>query len=191
VKQWLESEASDNWILVLDNADNKLHFFPNSEGCESPGLVRYIPRAPKGVVVVTTRDFEVATQLVGPVGVLMKEAVELNDAEVLFKSHHPSGAPHDSECINLLRELQCLPLAITQVASYLEMNRQIITVSERIGKFRRTRKANVNYCQSQPAIPGGRINSHRSIQRRFWLLSPSRFARFNSNHLLLTLFFGW
>jgi hypothetical protein len=140
VKQWLESEASGNWILVLDNADNKLHFFPNSEGCESPGLVRYIPRAPKGVVVVTTRDFEVATQLVDPVGVLMKEAMELNDAEVLFKSHHPSGAPHNSECINLLRELQCLPLAITQVASYLEMNRQIITVSEHIGKFRRTKE---------------------------------------------------
>jgi hypothetical protein len=27
VKSWLESEASGNWVLVLDNADNKDDFF--------------------------------------------------------------------------------------------------------------------------------------------------------------------
>jgi hypothetical protein len=35
VKNWLESKESGNWILVLDNADNKTDFFPGSDGHES------------------------------------------------------------------------------------------------------------------------------------------------------------
>jgi hypothetical protein len=139
VRSWLESEASGDWVLVLDNADNKLDFFPDNG--QGGGLAGYVPRTRKGTVIITTRDFEVAHQLAGPRGVLSKEAMEPSNAEALFKHHYPSGEPfNDEDCTQLLEELRHLPLAISQVAPYLEMNRNMITPSQYLQSLRRTKE---------------------------------------------------
>ncbi|KAI5787767.1 hypothetical protein FPQ18DRAFT_307775 [Pyronema domesticum] len=141
VKSWLESEASGNWVLVLDNADNKDDFFSDSAGNSSPGLAKYIPSCAKGIIVITTRDHTVAVQLAGPRNVLAKkEAMDPIDTDALFKYHYPSGAPYqDTGYIQLLEELKRLPLAVTQVASYLETNHGIITPSQYLQSFRNTK----------------------------------------------------
>jgi tetratricopeptide (TPR) repeat protein len=140
VKDWLESEESGDWILVLDNADNKLDFFPNTSGNSNAGLAKYIPQATKGAVI-TTRDYEVALQLAGTKAVLTKKAMQSSDAEALFRHHYPGWVPHDkSDCVQLLRELQHLPLAVVQVASYLEMNRHILTAAQYLKRYRGTKE---------------------------------------------------
>lgn len=141
VKDWLESEESGDWILVLDNADNKLDFFPNTSGNSNAGLARYIPQATKGTVIITTRDYEVALQLAGTKAVLTKKAMQSSDAEALFRHHYPGWVPHDKpDCVQLLRELQHLPLAVVQVASYLEMNRHILTPAQYLKRYRSTKE---------------------------------------------------
>jgi hypothetical protein len=91
VKGWLESDTSGDWILVLDNADNKLDFFPNPEQDAGVGLVNYIPRTTKGTIVIATRDYEVAHNLVGRKSTLTKKSMEPVDAAALFMQHYPSG----------------------------------------------------------------------------------------------------
>jgi hypothetical protein len=140
VKNWLESKESGDWIVVFDNADNKTDFFPGSDGGESAGLAKYIPKCAKGTVFITTRDYEVAYQLAGSGDVLTKEAMAPTDASTLFRQHYSGGAPYnDADCAQLLHELQYLPLAVAQVASYLQINRQTISPTQYLAKFQRTK----------------------------------------------------
>jgi hypothetical protein len=126
--------------LVFDNADKKTDFFVGSTGGESHGLAKYIPKCAKGTIVIMTRDYEVTQQLAGWRGVLTKEAMVPTDTTTLFQQHYSSGAPYNkTDCDKLLHKLQYLPLAITQVASYLEMNRQMITPTQYLAKFQQTK----------------------------------------------------
>ncbi|MCK3469369.1 hypothetical protein MZI82_23880, partial [Escherichia coli] len=66
VKAWLEGPHSGDWILVLDNADDKSDFLcEDEESVEGATLTDYIPQGYKGTVIVTTRDHEVAEELGG------------------------------------------------------------------------------------------------------------------------------
>ncbi|KAI5815406.1 hypothetical protein BZA77DRAFT_248604 [Pyronema omphalodes] len=150
VKNWLESKDSGDWILVLDNADNRTDFFPGSTGAESDGLAKYIPKCAKGTIVITTRDYEVAQQLAITKGVLTKAAMSPPDARSLYLHHYYGGVPYnEADCDKLLDELQYLPLAITQVASYLQINRHTITPTEYLAEFQRT-KASRQQLLSRP-----------------------------------------
>ena len=123
VKGWFESPKSGDWILVLDNADNKADFFAGGSESASNGLAQFIPRGGHGTVILTTRDFELADELADS-NVLFKDMMEEALAEQLFTQHYPAAVHHERELIiRLLRALQCLPLAIVQVAAYLRRNR--------------------------------------------------------------------
>ena len=127
VKNWFESPESGDWIIVLDNADNKLDFFPElpsaDENTDSDGLAAFIPQGSKGMVIITTRDREVADQL-ADMNVLSKELMKPEEAKRLFQMQYPNAAVwnHDESILLLLKELQYLPLAIVHAASYLRLN---------------------------------------------------------------------
>ncbi|KAI5816870.1 hypothetical protein BZA77DRAFT_246013 [Pyronema omphalodes] len=160
VKKWLESPESGDWILVLDNADNMLDFYPtasnNPESKERGskerengsiahgGIAKFVPRGPKGTIIVTTRDREVARHLANQ-NVIFKPELSPEQAMELFYHHYPK--PEDaSDDTNtslgrLLKELQYLPLAITQVAAYLDLNRSIST-SDYLKMFENKKESN-------------------------------------------------
>ena len=121
VKGWFESPRSGDWILVLDNADSKADFFAGESA--SDGLAQFIPRGGHGTVILTTRNFELADELADS-NMLFKGMMQEVQAEQLFIQHCPAAIRHERELIiQLLRALQCLPLAIVQVAAYLRRNR--------------------------------------------------------------------
>ena len=123
VKGWFESPKSGDWILVLDNADNKADFFTeDSEICASDGLAKFIPRGGHGTVIVTTRDLGLADKLADS-NILFKDMMEESQAVQLFTLHYPAAIRHERGLIvQLQNALQCLPLAIVQVAAYLRRN---------------------------------------------------------------------
>ncbi|KAI5816946.1 hypothetical protein BZA77DRAFT_292931 [Pyronema omphalodes] len=139
VRRWLESPESGDWILVLDNADNLRDFYPTAPNSTSPGdsdttsivhggIANFIPRGSKGTIIITTRDREVARNLAHQ-NVIFKSELSPEQALELFYHHYPKEE-NASEDINtalsrLLTELQYLPLAIVQVAAYLDLNRSI------------------------------------------------------------------
>ena len=140
VKDWFEGPKSGNWILVLDNADNKADFFPEGNSASrSRGLAQFIPRGGQGTIIITTRDLELADQLADS-NVLPKDMMEEARAVQLFTQYYPA-AIHHHECesiIKLLGALQCLPLAIVQVAAYLRRNRAL-SLAGYIENFNSTR----------------------------------------------------
>ncbi|KAF8541724.1 hypothetical protein BDD12DRAFT_790429 [Trichophaea hybrida] len=137
VKDWFERPESGDWILVLDNADNKLDFFPeNSDGTE--GLVQFIPHGSKGTVIITTRDREVGDRL-ADMNVVHCEAMNMEEAKELFQLHYPKATDQDHESILVLLEgLQFLPLAIVHVAAYLRHN-SVFSPSSYLMQFNSTR----------------------------------------------------
>ncbi|KAI5816960.1 hypothetical protein BZA77DRAFT_46327 [Pyronema omphalodes] len=139
VRRWLESPESGDWILVLDNADNMLAFYPTASNRTSPGdsdttsivhggIANFIPRGSKGTIIITTRDREVARNLANQ-NVIFKPELSPEQAMELFYHHYPKeeNASEDNNTAlpRLLTELQYLPLAIVQVAAYLDLNRSI------------------------------------------------------------------
>jgi hypothetical protein len=134
VKRWLESPESGDWVLVLDNSDDKFHFFPEpgsgysndrlNEDHQILALASFISQGRKGIVVITTRDGEVANRL-ADANTISKGKMHPPEAELLFRNNYSKGemeiAPGDSELLSLLDELQYLPLAIKQAASFLQM----------------------------------------------------------------------
>jgi tetratricopeptide (TPR) repeat protein len=128
LKNWLESEDSGDWVLVMDNADNPSEF-RNS---------RYIPRKYKGKVIVTTRSCAVAADQ------LFCEAVEVlkmdaSEAETLFQRLCTDTiATRDTHFIrDLLLALDYLPLAIAGAAAFMRTTKTL--PSEYLEIFNSTR----------------------------------------------------
>jgi tetratricopeptide (TPR) repeat protein len=169
VKQWLEGPQSGEWILVIDNADNMLDFYPEPKSTESKGsrniciahdgIAKCIPaRGSKGTVIVTTRDREVAKYFANQ-NVIIKPELGPEQAIELFYQYYSNAesAPDNTPALpHLMLELQHLPLAIVQVAVYLDLNRSI-TVSKYLELFKGTKesqkhllsKPHHNICRNQ------------------------------------------
>ncbi|KAF8241213.1 hypothetical protein K440DRAFT_592033, partial [Wilcoxina mikolae CBS 423.85] len=144
VKNWLEGPGSGDWILILDNADNILDFFPQDR------LANFIPRGTKGTVIVTTRNSELAGNL-ADVDVLHKEEMSPGEAMQLFTKQCPTARDfeQDGAISLLLKELHYLPLAIVQAAKYLRHN-QVISPSRYLEIFRKTKKGLLSKPFSDP-----------------------------------------
>jgi hypothetical protein len=135
VKDWLESEASQDWILVLDGADNLTEVFPAAASSPVPitaavsagngsykGLATFLPLGHKGLILVTTRDKLVAERVCEG-QFISKEVMSPEDATTLFGNLHPRGIEEEKDAVNaLLKEIAYLPLATFQAASYLREN---------------------------------------------------------------------
>lgn len=166
-KTLLKNPQSSDWILILDNADDKLDFFPESNGGGvevTEELIKHIPHLRTGTaIVVTTRDYEVGYQLANR-NIIRKEKMEPVDAVSLSKNHHPSAnaliIDDDYDPLRrLFEELEYLPLAIIQVAAYFEMNHGILTVSQYLEKFRSI-KDSKRKLLSKPIYNSWRSDSH-------------------------------
>lgn len=113
VKAWLEGPDSGEWILVLDNADNKNDFFNSNDSSlqTSFDLADFLPQGTKGTIIVTTKDREVAEELTG-LNSVAKEEMGHIEVEELFKQHNPTNLEDIELVRHLLEALQYLPLAL-------------------------------------------------------------------------------
>ena len=126
VKQWFEYQ--ENWLLILDNADD-LGIFKRTYSAlqqhqmQNPELLRFVPKAQTGTVIWTSRDGAIINSIVG-----VKQGVEvgaMTDPEALDLFQTLSGQENielpESEDVflELLQNLQNLPLAIAQAATYI------------------------------------------------------------------------
>ncbi|KAF8535293.1 hypothetical protein BDD12DRAFT_782634 [Trichophaea hybrida] len=96
VKDWFQSAASGEWLLLLDNADDLSDFAGNDSS-----LSRYIPRGSKGAVIITTRSRQLFSQR-------CPQYKSAQDAEAVSK---------------LLESLDYCPLAVVGATSFMiQMN---------------------------------------------------------------------
>lgn len=142
VSGWF-SETTTKFLLVLDNADNIAHYWP--EKYQLPGnqddgatnLSRYLPESEKNhLLLITTRDSRVATRLAKEGKPIALQTMSKEEAVQLFLSKVDNEIPEGErgELDALLEELDYLPLAISQAAAFIDEN--CITVSEYLEALR-------------------------------------------------------
>ena len=123
VREYLEENASDPWLMILDNADNRdvwLRSETTNAGDQRP-LIEYLPRSRHGKMLITTRDSELGFRLTeGKLEPLQIQRFGPVEANKLLRAKLDDGAIlSDLDATELTAALEHLPLTITQAAAYL------------------------------------------------------------------------
>ncbi|KAN0070731.1 hypothetical protein V8E54_010896 [Elaphomyces granulatus] len=118
VKAHLSSEKAGPWLLIVDNVDD-MNIWLTPDG-SSPALNTYLPESKYGFVLFTSRNRQLATKLVGPDIINICQMDDRMAMDLLRVSLIDKNLVNDYQTTRqLLRQLSCLPLAITQAASYI------------------------------------------------------------------------
>ena len=116
VRDWLESSKAHKWLMVIDNVDSADILF--SKPVNEKTLAEYIPTASQGSILYTSRNRDVAIDIlhvgspieIGPMS--PEEARELLIVNDFSRSN-------EEDISALLQDLEYIPLAITQAAAYM------------------------------------------------------------------------
>ena len=135
--RWLTDEDHGRWLMAVDNANSKEVMFAAWDG-ETMGqagkksVSDYLPVSSNGSIVVTSRNREVLEGLdIGDESVLDVGPIEVTVAYTLLtrKLKRAERATVSEDGIKLVRELDCIPLAIAQAAAYINQRTPRVTVS--------------------------------------------------------------
>jgi hypothetical protein len=148
VSNWLQDEANGRWLMVLDNVDDVATFFPSrkrqrneadADADAQTQLATYLPQSRNGAILVTSRSKDAATRLAGGYNKI-KEVLAMDEGEGLQLLRNKL---HDTlieeSAVGLLRALDCIPLAVTQAAAYIN-RRARMTVASYLDEFRKNSK---------------------------------------------------
>ncbi|KOC13590.1 kinesin light chain, partial [Aspergillus flavus AF70] len=125
VRQRLSAKTAGKWLLVIDNADD-LDLLRGTYQTE--GLLAFLPESDGGLTIFTTRHGAVAQYLTGSDVVEIGKMTRQETTNLLEKSLVRKYPSDNSETVvNLLTELEYLPLAITQAAAYINTNKSSIS----------------------------------------------------------------
>ncbi|KAJ5979972.1 hypothetical protein N7481_007270 [Penicillium waksmanii] len=135
VESWLRDGKRGNWLLILDNVDDD-RFLQQPPATGQQGLkvgqintstkplLAFLPRSQKGSIMITSRNQEVALKIVDRQDIIkiepMKkaEAIELLQRKLRLQVETP-------DIVNLVEELEFMPLAIIQAAGYIAISEDL------------------------------------------------------------------
>ncbi|KAF2993771.1 hypothetical protein E8E13_002280 [Curvularia kusanoi] len=150
VRNWLCDEENRKWTMILDNVDDVETFFP-LQGCRrdeasnepSVSLAAYLPQSRNGSILITSRNKDVAARLAGGYNHI-KEVFALDEGQGLqLLQNKLQDTSMEEDAVELLRMLDCVPLAITQAAAYIN-RRARMTISSYLKEFRASDKGRKN-----------------------------------------------
>ena len=143
VHDWLRDEANGRWVMVVDNVDDAETFFPSRkrqrQGDEADAsaqipLATYLPQSRNGAVLVTSRSKDAAARLAGGYSKI-KEVLAMDEGEGLqLLRNKLRDPPLEESAVDLLHALDCIPLAVTQAAAYIN-RRGRMTVAGYLAEF--------------------------------------------------------
>ncbi|KAI0441353.1 hypothetical protein F4803DRAFT_523870 [Xylaria telfairii] len=119
-------ESNPNWVLVIDNADDLTWFGVTPQGLGSSpkagiNLTDFIPKCSigTGTVLWTSRDRQICS-LVGAKQAINIVKMTTDEAKKLLNRSEKITEDEYDAAVELLDELDHLPLAISQVAAYMQ-----------------------------------------------------------------------
>ncbi len=109
VNTWFE-RLQNNWLLILDNADDI--------DLEQPGLLNFVPTGKYGHIIITSRD--PLSRGIGMSG-LKVDNMESTDAVSLLlkRAGKESTQQNVIHAERIVRGLGCLPLAVNQAGAFI------------------------------------------------------------------------
>ena len=143
VNDWLRDETNGRWLMVLDNVDDIETFFPSrkrhrdkADQILPTSLAAYLPQSRNGSVLITSRNKDAAARLAGGYHNITEVlAMDESQGLQLLCNKLVAGVSDKGAALDLLRVLDCMPLAITQAAAYI--NRRVrMTIAGYLREFR-------------------------------------------------------
>ncbi|KAL1800626.1 hypothetical protein ACET3X_000968 [Alternaria dauci] len=140
VHDWLKDESNGPWTLVLDNVDSvDVLSAPASRVTSSidnaspmPQIRDFITTSTKGSVLVTSRNAEAAQMITGNRAYHI-EVDEMNESEaiaLLKKKLSIKVIYTEAEAAELVKSVDFMPLAISQIAKNINMDYPRLTLSK-------------------------------------------------------------
>ncbi|KAL2700363.1 hypothetical protein AAEP93_008886 [Penicillium crustosum] len=114
VQRQLSSDKAGKWLFIVDNADDVDLLFDQ--------LDQYFPTSNNGITLLTTRSREVALSFAGRDIVELQKMTTEEGIAFLTKIVGEDSLHDQNSTIQLLEELNFLPLAIVQAAYYICRN---------------------------------------------------------------------
>ncbi|KAF2677737.1 TPR-like protein [Lentithecium fluviatile CBS 122367] len=142
VSNWLCDETNGKWTMVVDNDDVET-FFPSRRldrhgtvESSSASLAAYLPQSRNGSILVTSRNRDAAARLAGGYHNI-REVFAMDESQglQLLRNKLPAVSHEEGAAVDMLRTLDCMPLAITQAAAYIN-RRARMTIAGYLDEFR-------------------------------------------------------
>jgi tetratricopeptide (TPR) repeat protein len=130
-RDWLRSEDSGRWLIVIDNAD-EIDFLVERSNNEK-SMFKQLPVCDHGTVLITSRSRVSASKLVQP-----KEMIEIppmREQQAVDLIEGRLGKDEDSA--KLAAALDYMPLAISQAAAYIEQRGKRFSMQRYIEKIQK------------------------------------------------------
>ncbi|KAL5360970.1 hypothetical protein BJX96DRAFT_175795 [Aspergillus floccosus] len=174
VYRWLCDARNGRWLMVLDNADDDGVFFRGNASDERGLLVRFLPQAAHGFILVTSRNRFAARNLVGSDGdVITVQPMNEEESVALLRARlldPPSGESGEDERA-LVQALEYIPLALIQAAAYIANRSPLINVSAYLRLFHESEPKRMRLLQNEDSTDLRRDPSIRYAVITTWQLS--------------------
>jgi tetratricopeptide (TPR) repeat protein len=154
VARWLRDEASGRWFMILDNADDAALWVDQSHSRSATtagelaamagALLDLIPQVHHGSILITSRTEDVAVRLTGNhKNIVAVKAMDEGQALTLLRRKLTSSFD-EKDGAELVHALDCMPLAITQAAGYINRLAPRSSVSKYLDHLRKSDKSKEN-----------------------------------------------
>ncbi|KAH7302948.1 P-loop containing nucleoside triphosphate hydrolase protein [Stachybotrys elegans] len=179
-------EAQEKCVLILDNADDLLLFgvAQGGQNNQPNSLFSHIPRAASGTVLWTSRDERIVGTLVGSRrGIRVGPMTPTESTKLLETARNMEIHDDFSEAVELIEELQQLPLAISQVGAY--MRRTSTPIKEYLAMLRKCKqrwkilKETETDRHRRPLVPNSVLETWTISMKRIQQENPMAYRMLN------------
>jgi tetratricopeptide (TPR) repeat protein len=151
---WLRDEASGRWFMILDNADDAALWVDQSHprsvitagelAAMAGALLDLIPQVHHGSILITSRTEDVAVRLTGNhKNIVAVKAMDEGQALALLRRKLISSFD-EKDGAELVHALDCMPLAITQAAGYINRLGPRSSVPKYLNQLRKSDMSKAN-----------------------------------------------
>lgn len=143
VRDWLQRDDVYPWFMIVDNADDGKVFFSKEDL-----LASYLPKSTKGKVLVTSRSLDTAQRLVGNTKAIYRIPIMAEDQALELMQSLLEAQANEDEAQDLVRALDCIPLAVKQAAAYINRRSPRVTTKSYLEDFYKSEKRKDNLLRS-------------------------------------------
>ncbi|KAK5987846.1 Nephrocystin-3-like protein [Cladobotryum mycophilum] len=166
LKGWLEARHEGPWLMVVDNVDDQDAFFREKTTFgKTPS--ECIPHCQNGSLLFTTRSRDVAVDVASPATpITIHEMGKAEGLELVRKRLRDGYC--DDIILQLLQELEYIPLAITQAVAFMAKRRK--TIPQYLEQYRKNDSTRTKFL-SYEFSDHGRQESRMESVAKTWKLS--------------------
>jgi hypothetical protein len=146
VRDWLQDESNGPWTMILDNADDvnvftapapRASLLTDDDTTSAPQIREFITTSSRGSIFITSRNTEAAQMVTGNCAyhIDIEEMTETEAITLLKTKLSSKVLCTPAEVGELVRAVDRMPLAISQIATNISMNYPRLTLSKAIAQI--------------------------------------------------------